>query len=136
MRVPLTTIDSAGVGDEEDGEVAVREQGGAAVGAVVDDDGGEGLQFFLGDAIPQFTGEGEVGEVEVDAGLVEHRCHKFFVHRDEAAVGVEVARSEFDGFAQHHAQGDILDAEFVGNGQRLADVVAIFHKGLLGKVGV
>lgn len=52
MRVPLTTIDGAGVGDEEDGEVAVREQWGAVACAVVDDDGGKGVQFFLGDAVP------------------------------------------------------------------------------------
>lgn len=42
-------VDFPLVGDEEDGEVAALEQGGAVAGAVGDDDGGKGLQFFLRD---------------------------------------------------------------------------------------
>lgn len=99
MRVPLTTIDGAGVGDEEEGEVAALEQWGAVAGAVVDDDGDEGLQFFLGDAVPQLAGQGEVAQVEVDACLIEHLGDKRLVHSDVAAVGVEVASGEFDGLA-------------------------------------
>ena len=103
---------------------------------MVDDDRGKSLEFFLGNAFPQLAGEGEVADVDVNACLVEHLHNEIFVHRGVAAVSVEVARSEFYCLAQHHAHGDIFDIEFISDGQGLADVIAIFHKGLLWQVGV
>jgi len=116
--------------------VAVGKQRGAVAGAMGDDDGGEVLEFFLGDAFPQFTGEGEVTDVDVDARLVEHTHDKILVHGDTAAVGVKVASGEFDGLAKHDAKGDVGYIQFIGDGQGLTDIVAVFHKSLLRQVGV
>ena len=44
--------------------------------------------------------------------------------------------SQFDGFAQHHTKGDILETEFVGHLQCLTDIVAVFHKCLSRQVWI
>ena len=49
---------------------------------------------------------------------------------------VQMACSQFHGLPEHDAERDVFDAEFMGYLQRLADVVAIFHEGLLGQRGV
>ena len=43
---------------------------------------------------------------------------------------------ELDGLTQHHAKGYLFDAKFMGYLQSLTDIIAIFHKCLLGQVRV
>ena len=51
-------------------------------------------------------------------------------------MGVEVACGEFDSLAEHHAEGDVDGALSGDDLEGFADVVAVFHEGLLGQVGV
>lgn len=63
----MIVVNFAGVGDEEDVEIAVGEQRDTVVGAVVDDDISEVLKFLLGNPVPQLAGKGEVADVDVNA---------------------------------------------------------------------
>ena len=67
---------------------------------------------------------------------MKHLTDKRFVHRGLPTMGVKVACCEFHGFAQHHAKGYFPDVQFVSHLQGLADIVAVFHKRLLGQVRV
>ena len=51
-------------------------------------------------------------------------------------MGIQISCCQLHGLAQHDAEGDVGDMEVSSHTERLADVVAVLHKGLLGKVGI
>ena len=67
------------------------------------------------------------------ADIIQHLTDEVLVHHRLPTVGIEMAGSEFDGFAKHHAEGDFGDVELVGYFERLTNVISIFHKRLLGQ---
>ena len=103
---------------------------------MADDGAGKCIYLVGRNHRPQFAGQGDIADINITARLFEHLLDKGLVHRRLATMGVKMACREFDRLSQHHAEGDILNAEFMGNLQRLANIVAIFHKRLLGQVRV
>ena len=98
--------------------------------AMANDRIGEWLESVLWQFLPKFARQGNLADVKIAVGFSEHLTDKVFVHRRFTAMGVEMTSSEFDGLSQHHAKGDILDIEFMGDLQCLTDIVAIFYKSL------
>ena len=82
--------------------------------------------------------DGYLYTVDVDnaASFCEHLLYEGLVHRCLPAMSVKMACGEFHGLTEHHAEGNILDVEFMGDLQRLADIVAVFHERLLGQVRI
>ena len=48
---------------------------------------------------------------------------------------VQFASRQFDRFADHDAEGDLRETQFVGEAKRLTDKVAILNESIGGKVG-
>ena len=116
--------------DEQDGERAVRKKCFAMLATMADDGTGYVVESVRRYHIPQFSGQRDATDIDITRGFMQHLLDERLVHRGLTAMGVEMARSQFDGLAQHHAQGDLLEAEFVSHLQCLTNIVAIFHKSL------
>jgi len=103
---------------------------------MADDDVGKILLLFWGESLPYLACQGDIADVGIAMGLVQHLTDKRLIHGGAFAMRVEMTSRQFDGFAYHHAECDAAYIQFVGYLERLANIVAILHKRLLGQLGV